>query len=68
MRKAADEWEAILKDHPNDLVAIKFAHDAYFFMGDANGKRDSIARVIDKIRTDEPCYSLVYFLFFEILE
>ena len=55
-KSAAEKWEQILKDHPNDLMALKFAHDAYFFMGDAQNKRDSVKSVIDKWKPDEPCY------------
>ncbi|PAV89894.1 hypothetical protein WR25_15211 [Diploscapter pachys] len=59
-KSAAEKWEQILKDHPNDLMALKFAHDAYFFMGDAQSKRDSVKRVIDKWKPDEPCYSYLH--------
>lgn len=26
-------WERILLEHPLDVMALKFAHDAYFFVG-----------------------------------
>ncbi|CAJ0945972.1 unnamed protein product, partial [Mesorhabditis belari] len=60
MRKATEVWERILSDHPNDLMALKFAHDGYFFMGDSTNKRDSVAKVIDRVRKDEPCYSYLH--------
>lgn len=44
--KAADIWEDILLDHPTDLLALKFAHDAYFYMGAQTPMRDSIVRVL----------------------
>jgi hypothetical protein len=37
MQSACIEWEKILAEHPNDLMALKFAHDAYFFAGDKAG-------------------------------
>lgn len=44
--KACDAWEDILLDHPTDLLALKFAHDAYFYMGAQIPMRDSVARVL----------------------
>lgn len=44
--KAADVWEDILVDHPTDMLALKFAHDAYFYMGAQVPMRDSVARVL----------------------
>ena len=38
MRSACVEWEKILAEYPNDLMALKFAHDAYFFAGDNQGE------------------------------
>jgi hypothetical protein len=38
-------WEEILVEHPGDLLAAKFAHDTYFYLGDSNNIRDSIARI-----------------------
>ncbi|KAJ0029751.1 hypothetical protein NQD34_004748 [Periophthalmus magnuspinnatus] len=44
--KACDTWEDILLDHPTDLLALKFAHDSYFYMGAQTPMRDSVARVL----------------------
>lgn len=44
--KASDVWEDILLDHPTDMLALKFAHDAYFYMGAQTPMRDSVARVL----------------------
>lgn len=44
--KASDIWEDILVDHPTDLLALKFAHDSYFYMGAQTQMRDSVARVL----------------------
>uniref|UniRef100_A0A0K0CT94 Tetratricopeptide repeat protein 38 n=1 Tax=Angiostrongylus cantonensis TaxID=6313 RepID=A0A0K0CT94_ANGCA len=60
MKEATNTWEQILAYYPTDLMAIKFSHDAYFFMGDAKGKRDSIQAVIGKQKSSEPCYSYLH--------
>ncbi|CAD5210113.1 unnamed protein product [Bursaphelenchus okinawaensis] len=60
MSKACSIWEDILKQYPNDLMAIKFAHDGYFFQGDAKGKLTSVSRVIDKWDSSKPCYGYLY--------
>ncbi|CAM2698010.1 unnamed protein product [Rotaria socialis] len=44
--KAADTWEQILVLYPFDMMAIKFASDNYFYIGDREMIRDSIARVL----------------------
>ncbi|KAM3610020.1 uncharacterized protein V6R79_024066 [Siganus canaliculatus] len=44
--KACDVWEDILLDHPTDMLALKFAHDGYFYMGAQIPMRDSVARVL----------------------
>ncbi|KAM9375880.1 tetratricopeptide repeat protein 38 isoform 2-T2 [Pholidichthys leucotaenia] len=44
--KACDMWENILVDHPTDMLALKFAHNAYFYMGAQTLIRDSVARVL----------------------
>lgn len=56
MRSACVEWEKILAEYPTDLMALKFSHDGYFFLGDFPGKRDSVARVINKWKPSTPCY------------
>uniref|UniRef100_A0A1I7ZUJ3 Tetratricopeptide repeat protein 38 n=1 Tax=Steinernema glaseri TaxID=37863 RepID=A0A1I7ZUJ3_9BILA len=60
MNSACVLWERILAEHPNDLLALKFAHDGYFFLGDKYNKRDSVARVIDKWDKNAPCYSYLH--------
>ncbi len=57
MVAACTLWEEVLRDHPTDLLALKFAHDAYFYLGDQHGKRDSVARVLPKWSARIPCYS-----------
>lgn len=43
---ATDIWEGILVDHPTDALALRFAHDSYFYLGHSLSIRDSIARVL----------------------
>lgn len=46
MRGAVGHWEAILLDHPRDILALKLAHFVHFYLGDAAQLRDSVARVM----------------------
>jgi tetratricopeptide (TPR) repeat protein len=46
IRRATAIWEEILIDHPRDIWALRFAHDTYFYLGDAANLRDSPARVL----------------------
>ena len=46
MANAINIWESILVDHPTDALALRFAHDAYFSLGQSLSIRDSIARAL----------------------
>ena len=46
MSNAIHIWESILVDHPTDALALRFAHDGYFCLGQSLSIRDSIARVL----------------------
>lgn len=52
--KACDTWDQILHNHPTDLLAIKLAHDTYFYLGRQTQMRDSIARVYPHWTQDIP--------------
>lgn len=43
---AATLWEAALLEAPRDVLALRLAHDTYFFLGAAPQLRDSPARVL----------------------
>lgn len=43
---AAARWDAILLDHPRDVLAHKLAHFVYFYLGDAERLRDGVARTL----------------------
>ncbi len=46
MEQAAARLEQILLDHPRDILAHKIAHFLYFYLGDAERMRDSVARAL----------------------
>ncbi|XP_070533335.1 tetratricopeptide repeat protein 38-like [Ptychodera flava] len=54
--KAQDKWEEVLVQYPTDMLALKFAHDSYFYMGYSAQIRDSIARVMPHWKKDTPLY------------
>lgn len=57
---ACNQWEAILIDNPTDLMALKFAHDAYFYLGYHPQMRDSVAGVLPSWNKSLPLYSLLH--------
>lgn len=54
--KACETWERILTDYPKDSLAIKFAHDGYFYLGNSMMIRDSVARVLPHWKNTDPLY------------
>lgn len=56
MEGAALVWEDILVEHPLDVLALKFAHDTYFYLGNSCQIRDSIARVLPQWKPTVPLY------------
>ncbi|TRY53880.1 hypothetical protein DNTS_035627 [Danionella cerebrum] len=56
LHKACDLWECILADHPTDLLALKFAHDGFFYLGEQTLMRDSVARVMPHWKPQMPLY------------
>ncbi|XP_068458800.1 tetratricopeptide repeat protein 38 [Clinocottus analis] len=55
--KACEVWEDILVEHPTDLLALKFSHDGYFYIGAQAHIRDSVARVLPHWKADMPLFS-----------
>ncbi|XP_062585103.1 tetratricopeptide repeat protein 38-like [Saccostrea cucullata] len=53
-------WESILVDNPLDMLALKFAHDSYFYQAHHPQMRDSIARVMPHWKSSMPLYSYLY--------
>jgi hypothetical protein len=56
---ATDIWEDILLDHPTDTLALRFAHDTYFYLGHSLSIRDSIARVMPAWDAKRPHYGYI---------
>lgn len=54
--KACDTWEEILVNYPNDILALKFAHDAYFYLGNSTMIRDSVGRVLPHYKLSNDFY------------
>lgn len=60
MTEACLVWESILEENPLDMLALKFAHDSYFYQAHHPQMRDSIARVFPKWESSMPLYSYLY--------
>jgi tetratricopeptide (TPR) repeat protein len=56
IRRGVAIWEEILIEHPRDAWALRFAHDTYFYLGDAGNLRDSIARVLPAWAESDPLH------------
>ena len=56
MVEACNIWEDILMDNPKDILAMKFAHDSYFYLGMSAQMRDSIARTFPIWDKSMPLY------------
>lgn len=57
---ACNLWEDILVEYPTDMLAIKFAHDSYFYLGYHSQMRDSVARVLPNWNESIPLYGSLY--------
>ena len=56
MSEATEVWQEIMVQHPQDMLAIKLAHDAYYYMGYQTQMRDSIARALSFWKPEMPLY------------
>ncbi|CAM4580722.1 unnamed protein product [Leuciscus chuanchicus] len=56
LHKACEVWEGILADHPTDMLALKLAHDGFFYLGEQIQMRDSVARVLPHWKPHMPLY------------
>lgn len=59
MRAALQHWEAILLDHPLDMLAVKLSQFVHFYLGDSRRLRDSIARILYAWRESVPGHANV---------
>lgn len=49
-------WDDILQAHPTDILALKLAHDTYFYLGYQKEMKDSVERVLPHWSPDIPLY------------
>jgi tetratricopeptide (TPR) repeat protein len=56
---ARDRWEAILRDWPLDVLALRLAQFMTSYLGDSRGIRDSVARVFPAWSEESPGFSFV---------
>ncbi|XP_060695402.1 tetratricopeptide repeat protein 38 [Hemiscyllium ocellatum] len=54
--KACKVWEEILMYQPTDILALKLAHDTYFYLGLAQQLRDCLARALPHWTPQMPLY------------
>lgn len=59
LRGATAHWEAILVEHPRDVLAAKLAHFGHFYLGDPHNIRDSIARVLPSWSEQDVVYGFL---------
>ena len=52
--EACVRWDALLHDHPRDLLALTAAHLFDFYRGDARNLRQRVARVLPEWPIDDP--------------
>lgn len=53
---AAKQWDAILADHPEDLLAQKCAHETWFLLGDVPSMLATTTAVVERLSADSPAY------------
>lgn len=58
-RAAARVWEEILADHPRDVLALRLAHHAYFYLGAAGDMLGSVDRIMGAWDESVPGYGFV---------
>ena len=60
---ACDTWEDILVEYPKDILALRFAHDSYFYLGNSIMIRDSVGRVLPYWEETDPLYGYLKGMF-----
>ena len=58
-RDASALWDALLRDHPRDMLALICSHLFDFYRGDARNLRARVARVLPDWRDDDPLHPYV---------
>jgi hypothetical protein len=57
--EAARLCERILDDHPTDALALRYATDLYYYLGDAKGIRDVVGRTLPAWRESDPIFGFI---------
>lgn len=65
---AAQIWDAIGREYPRDLLALKMAHFGHFYTGRSRRLRDSVARALDFWGPADPEYSFLCSMYAFALE
>ncbi|VDD93384.1 unnamed protein product [Enterobius vermicularis] len=60
LNQATRYWENLLEKYPNDILAAKFLHDTYFYLGDKVRLERTAANAIKANRESDPCFSFLY--------
>lgn len=58
--EATTIWDDILQNHPTDILAVKMAHDTYFYLGYQKEMKDSVEKVIPHWTPDIPLYGHLF--------
>lgn len=56
---ATARWEALLPEHPRDILAMRLANYGHFYVGDAPAMRDSFARCLHAWDEGVPGYGFL---------
>ena len=56
MRGAADVWNTLLDEFPRDLIALKVSQFVLSYLGESEGMRDRVTRVLPSWTADHPGY------------
>lgn len=56
---ALQHWEAILAEHPRDVLALKLVHFWQFYLGESRALCESVARALPGWAPDTPGYGYV---------
>ncbi len=59
LRAAAQLSERILADHPTDALALRYATDLYYYLGDSTGIRDVVTRALRFWRESDPVFGFI---------
>ncbi len=58
-KKTTSLLEELLRQYPEDILALKIAHHLHFYSGNAEEMRNSIARVTNHYQADHPFFGFV---------